>query len=267
MTLHEANVLSELSHAPTLETSGLPFSKLSLLVEHFMALNKNGEVAFTIWTPEEITSGSEVRIFIAPAGDKTILPLGSALDKFMNSVTANLLFPPLEKQNARSTYSGDQDVEPNLRNFIEDGSLCVPMLVYEDEISAQVETAFTKREPQTQINPITIRLGLASNYKEPEELYRRIESRDKIKTILYFYPTARYLWVSVQSLETLYKNRGIRFGHNNIFTVFGDLVSRCIQKRHAQQIRNGSFIVSSPVNYLRSLRIPLTQDEADTFFE
>lgn len=264
MTLHEVSALR--GHAllePTEETRNLPPGNLSILLEHLTTLEERGEAKSYIFTPGEIVDGSELMFFVAPPEGSSLSPGIRSLNQFKNKVVANLLIPSTSSHDADYVYK--ENVSEQIRNQLQNGSLALPSLTFEDEIQVVREILFRVKEARTQDSPATRLLGTARKTGGPEEIYRKTSYRETVKTIMYIYHRSQFAHLVARSVQLLHERREVKFGYSSIFA-FRDLVTAFIQDRHAGQIQRGTFRITEPEAYLHALGIPLTYNEAEVIF-
>lgn len=261
MTLHEVSALQEYALLEaTEETRHLPAGNILVLLEHLRTLEEKGLTRSSIFTPGKIIAGSEITFFVAPAEGKEISPREFALNKFRREVISSLLIPANLDRGADHPYK--EQIDESIRYHVQEDSLAVPCLTFEDEIQTVIESVFRVTEPRTQESPAVRLLGLERTFGRPQEVYRKTLSHDKITTVVYLYHDAKFANLVAKSVQLLFERQNLVIGYRDIFKTFRDLVGAFIQRRHAEQIIRGTFRITDPVAYLHELGIPLTDKEA-----
>lgn len=261
MTLHEVSALR--GHQllePSEETRNFPAGSILILLEHLTTLEEKGLTRSFVFSPGQIAAGSEITFFVAPSGGREIRPGELALNRFRKEVTSNLLIPA--GKNTDADYAYKDQIDESIREYVEEGSLAVPCLIFDDEIQAVIESVFRSTEPRTQDTPAVRLLGLERHLGKPEEVYRRTKRSDRITTVVYLYHDSEFAHLVARSVQLLHERKGVGTRYSNIFTVFRDLVGQFIQRRHVSQMTKGRFRIIEPEAYLHSLGIPITDAEA-----
>ncbi|MBI3290173.1 hypothetical protein HYZ78_02160 [Candidatus Microgenomates bacterium] len=257
MTLYEVEALR--GHAllePTEETRKLPEGNILTLLRHLTTLQERGVTKGFIFTPGEIVSGSEITFFVGPGEGKEFHLGPRTLNQFTNTVMSSLLIPA---GGHGANYVNKSDVELEVRENLEEGSLAVPKLTFKDEFQEVIRGVFVTKAPRTQDAPAVRLLGIK---RKPDEFYRKTLSRDKVNTVVYLYHDANFAHLAAKSVQLLCDRQNVAAGYQDIFHMYRDLVAPFIQRRHTGQMQRGTFRITEPEAYLHSLGIPLTQEEA-----
>lgn len=228
---------AEFRHLPeeAVETSGLPPSKLSLLLEHLFIIMEKGEITIAaILTPEHHTTGP-IEVFIAPTTEN-LTP--SALSAFQVAVfSPNLPVRPKDSEGCGLVYKGD--IPMQLREFVEDGSLYIPSITFTEEFSKQQEYVTRTKSPLVGGSPILTKLGLSGLLKNTEGR-ASTTTNESVSVAIYIYTNSSLAALTARSVQHLVRQPSL-FN----LTVFKQAVERYIPPRFLHRSR-----LPSPENYL-----------------